>query len=120
AGRSDRARHQRASGEGLVPSPDRARGGGGQRAPRRQGPVMAKVIPGLCRFTNSQSPSWGSKVAPAHSEPVKSPASPLVRSNRDGRTTLFSAKRKSSPSGVSPCRYARRVGRSAADGKERS
>jgi hypothetical protein len=45
----------------------------GQRAPRDQGPVMAKVTPGLWMLTNSQLPALGSKVAPAHSEPVKSP-----------------------------------------------
>ena len=35
------------------------------------GPVMAKVMPGLCRFANSQFPFFGSKVAPAHSLPFE-------------------------------------------------
>ena len=37
-----------------------------QRRPRSQGPVIAKVIPGVRRFTNSHMPE-GSKVTPAHS-----------------------------------------------------
>jgi RNA polymerase sigma-70 factor, ECF subfamily len=45
----------------------------GQRAPRRHGPVMANVTPGVWMLTNSQLPFIGSKVAPAHSELLKSP-----------------------------------------------
>lgn len=45
-------------------------GGSSYRAPLRQGPVMAKVIPGLWMLANSQLPFLGSKVAPAHSLPV--------------------------------------------------
>jgi hypothetical protein len=39
-------------------------------------------------------------VAPAHSEPLKSPRIPL---RSPASTTWFSAKRKISPSGVRPC-----------------
>src|SRR5688572_20999254 len=58
-------------------------------------------------LANSQLPFLGSKVAPAHSEPVKSPEYPLVVWYSGGSTMLFSAKRKIVPSGVRPCMYSR-------------
>jgi hypothetical protein len=42
----------------------------------RQGPVMAKVTPGVWMFANSHRPS-GLHVAPAHSKPRKSPVRPF-------------------------------------------
>lgn len=74
---------------------------GDHSTPLRHGPVMANVMPGLWRFANIQFPFLGSKQAPAHSEPVKSPEKPFV----PDRTTLFSANLKISPSGLSPWRY---------------
>ena len=44
--------------------------GSAYSAPLRQGPVIAKVMPGDWRLAKSQLPRLGSNVAPAHSEPL--------------------------------------------------
>ena len=60
----------------------------------RQGPVMAKVMPGVWMFAKSHLPS-GLQVAPAHSKPRKSPDKPFFS---PCSTTLFRAMGKTWPS----------------------
>src|SRR4051812_4701625 len=68
---------------------------------------MANVTPGLWMLANSQFPFFGSNVAPAHSDPVKSPEYPFDAWYSGGNTTLFWANAKILPSGVSPWRNSR-------------